>query len=153
MLADAAYRAGRRKKAAKLYRSILGVDGDCFPALVNLGAIFTESERTMGEAAVLMEKARRLRPDNTAVLLNLGAILTLLGQFEKARGAFDDLESVDPDCPDLHYNRARLFCQMQDYRNAFVEVQEELRRHPGNPNALLLIEQLKPYLSGSPGGA
>jgi tetratricopeptide (TPR) repeat protein len=148
LLGDSAYRAGRRKKAIRLYRSALELDSDSLPALVNLGAIYAESPKTMGEAAVLMEKARRIDPENTSVLLNLGAILTLLGQYEKAQQTFADLEAIAPKCPDLHYNRARMHCQMRNYRDAFVETQEELRLHPNNPNALLLLEQLKPLVSG-----
>jgi tetratricopeptide (TPR) repeat protein len=151
LLGDTAYRTGRRKRAIRIYRSVLELDSDSLPALVNLGAIYAESPKTMAEAAVLMEKARRLDPENTSVLLNLGAILTLLGQYEKARETFADLESVAPECPDLHYNRARMYCQMNQYRDAFVETQKELRIHPNNPNALLLLEQLKPIVTDPTG--
>jgi tetratricopeptide (TPR) repeat protein len=145
--ADSAYRAGRRKKAITFYKAALRVDSDCFDALVNLGAIFSESYTTMGEAAVLMEKARRLRPENEAVLLNLGAILTHLGQLQKAEEALDRLDALSSEYPDLHYNRAQLYYRMGKRREAFLEAQKEVRLHPENPSAVLLVEQMKNIVS------
>lgn len=146
-LGDSAYRARRRRKAIAFYKAALEIDSGCFPALVNLGAIFSESPHSMGEAAVLMEKARRLQPENEAVLLNLGAILTHLGQLAKAEETLERLNSLSPEYPDLHYNRAQLYYKLGKHREAFLEAQHEVRLHPNNPSALLLVEQMKHIVS------
>jgi len=122
------------------------------PALVNLGAIFSESPATLGEAAVLMEKARSLEPKNKAVLLNLGVIFTHLGQLAKAEEALEQLKALAPEYPDLHYNRAHLYHQMGMHREAFLEAQQEARLRPDNASAQLLVEQLKRFVTADGSG-
>jgi tetratricopeptide (TPR) repeat protein len=150
--ADRSYRAGDPKKAARLYRTILKVDRRNLAALVNLGGLCSQSFKTLPESRNLLEKACELEPNNPTVLLNLGAIYAYLNRLDEALVCLNRLEETDAGYPGLRYNRANVLFRMGRVRDAFVEIQEELRANPKNPNAILLQEVLRQRMQeDSPG--
>jgi len=148
--ADRLFRAGHQKKAVRLYRRVLKADGRNLPALVNLGGLYSQSPKTLPESRVLLERAREIEPDNSTVLLNLGAIYAYLNRLDEALVCLNRLEETDAEYPGLRYNRANVLFRMGRVRDAFVEIQEELRAHPKNPNAILLQEVLRQRIEQGP---
>ena len=144
--ASQSYRVGKRRKAARLYRKVLRLDEERVPALVNLGAILSETPGTLRKAAQLMERASELDPENRAVWLNMGTIYAQLQENDRAVEALTHLVEIDPDYPDLHYNLAHVYLRMGKTRDAFLEAQTELRSRPEHFHAQVLMELLKKAL-------
>ena len=141
--ADRSYRAGNRKKAARLYRTVLKVDRQNLAALINLGGLCSQNPKTLPESRSLLERAHELQPGNPTVLLNLGAIYAYSNRLDESLGCLNRLEGINPAYPGLRYNRANVLFRMGRTRDAFVEIQEELRENPRNSTALLLQEVLR----------
>ncbi|MGA9769030.1 MAG: tetratricopeptide repeat protein [Blastocatellia bacterium] len=84
------------KEAAVEFRAEVALYPEEFLAVYNLG-LACVVERKYEEAVTFLEKAARLRPQNSDVYLFLGNAYHGLGQFDKAVEAFNKCISLDPD--------------------------------------------------------
>lgn len=84
------------KEAAGEFRAEVALYPEEFLAVYNLG-LACVVERQYAEAVTFLEKAARLRPQNSDVFLFLGNAYHGLGQFDKAVEAFNRCLALNPD--------------------------------------------------------
>ncbi len=84
-LGSALERAGRRREAMDVFRTILKQDPDYHPAANYLGYMWAEKGENLDSAKVLLETALEHDPDNGAYLDSYGWIYHQMGEYEKAR--------------------------------------------------------------------
>jgi tetratricopeptide (TPR) repeat protein len=84
------------KEAAVEFRAEVSLYPEEFLAIYNLG-LACVVERKYEEAVTFLEKAARLRPQNSDVFLFLGNAYHGLGQFDKAIDAFNKCIALNPD--------------------------------------------------------
>ena len=55
----------------------------------------------------------------------------------------EEVERINPNYADLHYNKAYLLTHLEDWDGAKEEVEKELKNNPSNFNALVMKEALQ----------
>lgn len=141
--ADGHYRKGHRRRAAWSYEKALKQDPDNVTALVNLGLIFFTMKGKGKRALGLLQRALAVDPDNATILFNLATVTAHFGERSEALALLEQAERLKPDYPDLHYNKAYLFTQVEDWEAAEKEVERELKNNPQNFNARVMKEALQ----------
>jgi tetratricopeptide (TPR) repeat protein len=87
---------------------------------VNLGNLLAEQGRTT-EAAIPLEKAAALAPNNAYCHLTLGVFYRKIGDTEKARHELLRATELDPDNAIAHYQLGRLYKDVNDIARAKAE--------------------------------
>ena len=87
---------------------------------VNLGNLLAEQGRA-SEAAVPLEKAVALAPNNAYCHLTLGVLYRKIGEIEKARHELLRATELDPDNAVAHYQLGRLYKDANDLARAKAE--------------------------------
>jgi tetratricopeptide (TPR) repeat protein len=87
---------------------------------VNLGNLLAEQGRT-AEAAIPLEKAVALAPNNGYCHLKLGVFYRKIGETEKARPELLRAVELDPDNAIAHYQLGRLYKDLNDAARAKAE--------------------------------
>ena len=87
---------------------------------VNLGNLLAEQGRGT-EAAIPLEKAAALAPNNAYCHLTLGVFYRKIGEIEKARHELLRATELDPDNAVAHYQLGRLYKDVNDIARAKAE--------------------------------
>ena len=90
-----AMKAGRTEEAQRGFVQIAQTDPELSGPHVNLGAIHLANNK-LPEALKELEKATQLNPKQAIAFNLLGVTYRQLGQFEKARAAYESAISLDP---------------------------------------------------------
>ena len=90
-----AMKTGRTDEAQRGFLQIAQTDPELSGPHVNLGAIHLANNK-LPEALKELEKATQLNPKQAIALNLLGVTYRQLGQFEKARAAYESAISLDP---------------------------------------------------------
>ncbi|HQP46144.1 MAG TPA: tetratricopeptide repeat protein, partial [Flexilinea sp.] len=69
-------------------------------------------------------KAAELQPNNACVIVNIGAIKFTLKEYALALEDFNTAIRLQPDLVLAHYNRATVFNNMGQYKEAIAECSE-----------------------------
>jgi predicted O-linked N-acetylglucosamine transferase (SPINDLY family) len=98
------HQAGRLAEAERLYRQVCAVDPDNVPALHRLGVVAHQLGRP--DAADILGRAIKLRPDIAEVHNDLGVVLGARGRLAEAAAAFERAAMLRPDYAEAHNNLA-----------------------------------------------
>jgi Flp pilus assembly protein TadD len=90
-----AMKAGRTEEAQIGFLQVVQADPELSGPHVNLGAIYLASNK-LPEALKELEKATQINPKQATAFNLLGVTYRQLGQFEKARAAYESAISSDP---------------------------------------------------------
>ena len=131
--AMALHRQGRLAEAQNLYRKILAIDPQVFPALYLLGGLRLQLGDS-GEAADLLAKAVRLAPNDPAAQAQYGMALIGLGRFDEAVGHFDRALTAKPQMVMALTGRAAAFRGLGRTQQSLADYDAVLRADPGNPD-------------------
>jgi tetratricopeptide (TPR) repeat protein len=101
--AQAMHQAGRLADAARLYRSVLGMDGRHATAHHLLGVVLLQSQKPE-DALPHLREAARLNPQDVAILGTLGAAQVELGRFDDALATLRQAIRLQPNRLDSHFN-------------------------------------------------
>lgn len=101
----AAHQKGLTDEAARHYQSILALDPDHVPSLINLGVILKKQHDHHG-AIALYARALALQPDSMTILSNLGNALLMHGRPEDALTCHQRFVEAEPESPEGHFNKA-----------------------------------------------
>lgn len=91
------------------------------------------------EAAVELRKAVSLKPDNVSTRINLGSVLTQLGDLEGAAKQFEEALRIEPDRVNAHYNLGVLLAQQRKHEEAISHLRAALRIAPNDMIARRLL--------------
>lgn len=127
--AYAAHRDGRLADAERDYRAALAADPTHTDALHLLGVLRHQQGRH-AEAADLVGRAVRLRPDDAGLQLNLGNALKALGQLDGAIERFRNALTLAPEFPLAHYNLGNAYAAAGRHADAVDAFERSLRLQP-----------------------
>ena len=91
------------------------------------------------EAAVELRKVVSLKPENVSARINLGSVLTRLGDRQGAAEQFKEALRIEPDRVNAHYNLAVLLAEQRNHELAIGHLRSALRVTPNDLNARLLL--------------
>jgi len=114
---DAALRTQGLQAASRVALQALA-DGVEHPAVLNLAAQARFGEGRFEEAVHLLERARRLAPNDPHVLNSLGVCLAEVGRADEAVKAYRAAIRADPDMAPAHFNLGSLLEGLNDIRGA-----------------------------------
>ena len=114
---DAALRTQGLQAASRVALQALA-DGVEHPAVLNLAAQARFGEGRFEEAVDLLERARRLAPNDPHVLNSLGVCLAEVGRADEAVKAYRAAIRADPDMAPAHFNLGSLLEGLNDIRGA-----------------------------------
>ena len=97
-----------------------------------------EAQR-FAEAAVELRKVVSLKPDSVTARINLGFVLTRLGDRQGAAEQFEEALRIEPNRVNAHYNLAVLFAEQNKHDLAIDHLRSALRVTPNDLDARLLL--------------
>lgn len=115
----------------------------------NLGTAYLSSKRTL-EAAVTLEAALKLDPENEEVAINLASAYEKLKRFDKAEQLLMRLMDKSPDFAAAHFNMGRLKIAYGDYDGALAMFARASELDPDNADAILNMCNLNVILKRLP---
>lgn len=104
------------------------------------GRLALEAERYT-EAAEEFRKAVAARPESVTGRVNLGAVLTLLGDVTGAIEQFQSVLRIAPENANAHYNLGYLLTTQNRHQEAISHLQAVLKSNPRDPSARSLLAQ------------
>lgn len=132
--AYAAHRDGRLDDAERGYRATLDIDPAHVDALHLLG-VLRHQRGQHAEAADLVGRAARLRPQDAALQLNLGNALKAMGQIDGAIERFRNALTLAPTFPLAHYNLGNAYAAAGRHEDAADAFEKSLRLQPADPSS------------------
>ena len=132
--AFAAHRDGRLDDAERGYRATLEGNPAHVDALHLLG-VLRHQQGQHAEAADLVRRAVRLRPEDAALQLNLGNALKALGQLDDAIEQFRNALTLAPEFPMAHYNLGNAYAAAGRHEDAADAFARSLRLQPDDPSS------------------
>ncbi len=129
------------RNSEALYRHALEVTKDNYMAHYGLGHTLA-SQRHFSEAVEQFQKAARLKPDKTRILLYLGRALTKTGNFQEATAVLQDCLAEKPDHHEARFTLGLVFALENNYEIAarhFIDLARQIHLH--NPSAPELKNQ------------
>ena len=148
---DAALRTQGLQAASQVALRALA-DGMEHSAVLNLAAQARYRERRFGEAVELLERARKLAPNDPHVLNSLGACLAEVGRSDDALKAYKAALRADPDMAPAHFNLGSLLESLNDIRGAKRAYERAAELDPSYPDPLAALAWLA-ALAGDEGSA
>jgi protein O-GlcNAc transferase len=99
----AAHQAGKPAEAENLYRRVLDVDAEQYPALMMLGILYAE-RGSYTEAERALREATRLNPNDPRGHFTYGNVLLALERYDEAFTAFGKALKLNPEFAEAHLN-------------------------------------------------
>ena len=135
-------------KAEGYFREALQKDPEAYAPLVNLGGVLL-AQRSLAEARTHNEKAVELRPDDALARCQLGWVYLEMGELDKAMPQFQEAKRLDPG----HFSRPQLgladiYARRSQPAQAVAELEDYLRRHPDDPEAPRIREEITRLRTG-----
>jgi tetratricopeptide (TPR) repeat protein len=93
------------------------------------------------EAADEFRKAVAARPNSVSGRVNLGAVLSLVGDVPGAIEQFEAVLRIAPENENAHYNLGVLFAKQNRHQEAITHLQFVLRSNPRDSSARFLLAQ------------
>lgn len=130
---------GKHDAAAKLYHEILRIRPNHLDANYLLGTLYAETGN-FSDARTYLEKADRLNPSSPYIKVNLGNICMSLGDYEGARGFYQQALALKGDLPQAFYGLATILELVdndvdgaaQQYRNVLLHFQKAMQQTPND---------------------
>ena len=132
--AVALHQQGRRAEAEKLYRQVLDINPNVFPALYLLGTLRLEQGDSL-EATSLIERALALNSNDPAAWMHYGLALQALSRFEEALTAHQKALALKPDLLPARLGRGGALRALERNQEALVDYEAILARDSGNADA------------------
>ncbi|MFM0649080.1 tetratricopeptide repeat protein [Paraburkholderia bryophila] len=132
--AFAAHRDGRLDDAERDYRATLQGNPTHVDALHLLG-VLRHQQGQHAEAAELVRRAVKLRPEDAALQLNLGNALKALGQIDNAIEQFRNALTLAPSFPMAHYNLGNAYASQGRHEDAADAFEKSLRLQPDDASS------------------
>jgi len=104
------------------------------------GRLALEAQR-YAEAASEFRKAIAVKPDSVTARVNLGAVLSLVGDLRGAKQQFEDVLRIAPENPNAHYNLGLLLANENKHQEAISHLRSVLKSNPKDSGARFLLAQ------------
>ncbi|HVZ64419.1 MAG TPA: tetratricopeptide repeat protein [Lacunisphaera sp.] len=125
---------GRAAEAEQCFETVVRLNPDDPPALVNLAATKIALGR-VEQARLLLEKAVLLDPTHARARASLGSLLQVLGRSEEARAQLERAVALDPDLTDARLNLGVLLAEHGELAAAKRQFEAVVALEPDNPAA------------------
>jgi tetratricopeptide (TPR) repeat protein len=140
MMAD---RAGRYGEMEKLLRKLIEIKPDNAHAYNALGYSLLERNERLSEAALLVEKALQLEPNDPAIQDSAGWAAYRQGDYDKSVGLLRRAYAVNPD-PEIAAHLVEVLWQKGERAEAERLLRDNLKTHPDDKLLLGVKQRLKP---------
>jgi len=117
--------------AERALKLLLESDSTNAGVLSNLAAALQQQGK-LEEAAGILDRAVRARPDDGSLHYNRGAVLAALGRFDEALAEFDEAARLGKTGPRVYAARAKMLVRLGRIDEARRVLQEGVRRNPGS---------------------
>ncbi len=123
-------------------RQILKLDADNVSALNSLGYILADHTQRYDEAAKLLEKALRLKPDDPAIMDSMGWLYYRLGKYPEALGQLRSAFELGPNA-EIAAHLGEILWIVGDKTEARRIWQEGIKLSPNDPVIRKTLQRLK----------
>ncbi len=135
------HQIGEYARAEAAYLGILKQSGQHFDALQLLGTLYAQTRR-FDQAALYLNHALNIQPNNVSVLNNLGYACKELGEFDLAIKSFDKAVELKPDYSEAYNNRGNALKDCQNIELAIKSYQLSIIYAPQNAEAYYNLSQI-----------
>ena len=125
------HQLGQLDRAETLYRKILHAHPGHFDALLFLGHLYLQTERTQ-EAAELLGKAVSINPHHAAAQFSLGMALFKLPRYADSIACFDRAVALKPDYAEAYNNRGSALQNLERHEAAIASFDKAIALNPGD---------------------
>ncbi|PYV88229.1 MAG: hypothetical protein DMG05_15935 [Acidobacteria bacterium] len=132
------YQRGMTQEAEQEFKQVLLIDSRNFTASYNLGLLARDARRYI-EAAQYLEKARQLLPSDAPTLLALTGAYLGASKHEPALSTANQLVSLNPANPQIHFSLGTLFLEWKQYAEATKHLE---RARLAEPKSFELLHNL-----------
>jgi tetratricopeptide (TPR) repeat protein len=141
-LGNLEYRAGNKEKAIEWYEEALTYDPAFANALLNLSAVYIETQQ-WDKAIDVLQRTAQSRPDLASSLYNLAVVYEKKGMDAQAESTYRKYLERSPGDADAMASLATLLYNRSQIDDAASLIQKLLLVDYDNPTALTLIERMK----------
>jgi tetratricopeptide (TPR) repeat protein len=126
-----------REEAQQSAETALTLQPDLGEALLAKGNYYYACLRDYDAAIRYLERARVLLPNNSRVLLSLGAIARRRGEWDRSDAYFAQAEEIDPRNLTLLFNHAHSYMACRRFRDALAKLDQVSTVAPDDQNVPL----------------
>ncbi len=139
-----------RKGEIKKVRNLLGpFREDAGPSILALYGYVAEMEQDWSRAALLLEQAAKLCPDDAWIWMNHGVTMVHLGKYTEAEESFQKTLRIEPTSADGHRLLGQLYADQGLYQAAHRSLSTSLRYQPDQPDVRAMIERIAGWIGFS----
>lgn len=121
----------RLEEAETELRLAISLDPGVPDYRLDLGELYLSHMGEYHAAVTEFSEAARLDPDNAGAHLQLGGVLDILGQTERARMAFTEAGRLEPSNPLPFHALGKLYAKQKDHKGALGAFQNAIDAEPG----------------------
>ncbi len=125
---------GNLNLAEKCYRQVLALDPNNVDGLHLLGVIAFQSNHCE-EGIRLIKRAAKKKPDDPAILVNLGAAYRKAERSAEARDAYQAAIKLKPDLWEAYFNLGKALLDLEDGDGAIAVYKKCIAMKPADPEA------------------
>ena len=141
-----AVRQGDRDAAARHYKAAVKLDRNNAALLLETGVNSAQSGN-MKLARKFLLQAQKLSPGNPDIYFNLGHIALLEPDYPASKRAFERVEELDPEFPELSFSLASALFGLNSYSDALLHAEAAVAEAQQDVDALFLKAQCEERLS------
>lgn len=134
-----AWRRGQHDKARDAYIKSIRYNNEQAQAYNNLGVIYREVDKKLGQAHDSFQRALKVNPDYTEARYNLALTLWRLGKRPQARKEYETILAVNPNLADPHHDLAIMDFEDGDMDGAIANARAAVERDASFANAWLTL--------------
>lgn len=149
-LAVTEHRAGRLGQAESIYRQILAVQPQEYPALLNLASVQADAGRP-ADALETLRQARMIQPGEPRALFTLARILQAQGEVEEAIARYREAMAGMPNYADGWRILGDLLCQVRQLPEAAAALGNGLKADPNHLGCLFELASAQRMMKDLPG--
>uniref|UniRef100_A0A6B2E747 Cell division cycle protein 27 homolog n=1 Tax=Phlebotomus kandelakii TaxID=1109342 RepID=A0A6B2E747_9DIPT len=111
------------EKAMSSFRTAIVKNHRHYNAWFGIGTIYSKQERH-GLAEIHYQRALKINPRNSVIMVHIGVAQSYLGQMERALQIFNQAMKLDAKDPLCKFHRAAIFFKMGQYEEALKELEQ-----------------------------
>lgn len=134
-----AYKRGQYDRAKDAYIKAIKYNNEHASAYNNLGVIYREVDRKLGQAHDNFQRALKVNPDFTEARYNLALTLWKLGKRDQARKEYETILAVNPNLADPYHDMAIMDYEDTDWDGAISNAKAAVERDATFANAWLTL--------------
>ncbi|WP_163715435.1 tetratricopeptide repeat protein [Mangrovibacterium lignilyticum] len=130
---------GNASNAVSIFSRCLEIDPQSAVAMYEMGTMHY-ANKDLTSAALLLEKANSINPNNKWYKLSLAQVYQQRRQYSEAAALYDQLSELEPDNLEFQYSKAVLLGMAENYQEA-IDAYDKLEKQIGLNDQIAVAKQ------------